>query len=64
MVRAPELIIGYDENYFPKSATCSFCGEPMPDKGSALTTSEESIARFKPEFDLHLDRRHKRRDVN
>ena len=64
MERAPELVIGYDENYFPTAATCSACGESMPNGGLALATSKETITRFESEFDLHIHRCHKWQDVN
>jgi hypothetical protein len=35
--RAPELIISYDENYFPTKADCSACGERMPGRKHAVT---------------------------
>jgi hypothetical protein len=58
MTRSPELIIGYDEGYFPTSAVCSTCGEPMPQCEPPFPTSAENITWFKAQFDLHIHRWH------
>jgi hypothetical protein len=58
MTRLPELIIGYDESYFPATAVCSACGETMPNSGPLFPTSQENIAWFRAQFDEHMRQWH------
>jgi hypothetical protein len=58
MPEIPELIIRYDESYFPSGAVCSACGAKMPSPDMWIETSEDAITLFAGLFQIHIDHRH------
>lgn len=58
-MKAPELVIGYDEEYHPVSAVCSACGEEMPKGKPREATSGEMVEWFSAQFHFHVRRKHR-----
>ena len=63
MTSMPDLIIGYDEHYFPAAAACAACGEEMPLGDTGPTSAEASLQWFKALFLEHVRQQHSSEDV-
>jgi hypothetical protein len=52
--KRPELVIVYDLNDYPVSASCSSCGAAMPQRREWITSAAENLEWFANQFMLHL----------
>jgi len=53
-----ELRFVYDDNMRPIGATCSVCGEKMPNPDPALNDSADIIMWFSQEYVAHKNEKH------
>lgn len=53
MSNAPELILGYEPDGFPRSAACTGCGMPMPDPPPGPMTPSQCHSWYKAQFERH-----------
>ena len=58
MIAEPELIIGFEYNRIPVAATCTRCGEFMPEAATEGLTSAEVIMQFVIDFKEHMRKKH------
>jgi hypothetical protein len=64
MLKKPELLVDYNSNSYPISATCSACGVQMPLMESKGASQAEGIKWFAIQFDLHVRHKHSREDFS
>jgi hypothetical protein len=62
MTKKPKLTIDYGVTHLPTSATCSTCGEAMPEAGPYISSANETIRWFEAQFAFHLELKHARED--
>jgi hypothetical protein len=58
MTKKPKLTIDYGTIHLPISATCSTCGEEMPEPGPHIASASEILKWFEAQFAYHLNLKH------
>jgi len=64
MPKKTELEFHYNEKSFPIGATCTLCGEKMPQSDMEIKSAGDMVVWYAEQFQIHKSQKYPREDVN